>query len=183
VIVEVWLLLGLGQLALLAVVAAAVCGWRWRAAAERYRTLSAEADEARAALAAGAKLLAAAKPAESWPDTLAQRIKQLETSDDPTDKLRLGVFRYELHGDAIELTPAAVAQEDAELDVLRAELQALRAERENPAAVSPEREGELKSLVQQFTHDSREMLSCIQSLEVENKELRSQLAELGRSAA
>ncbi len=36
---------------------------------------------------------------------------------------------------------------------------------------------ELKALLQQFTHDSREMMSCIQTLEAENAELRELLGD------
>jgi hypothetical protein len=51
------------------------------------------------------------------------------------------------------------------------------------APVNIARERELKSLVQQFTRDSREMLSCIQSLESENRDLRANLSGKAKSAA
>ena len=74
---------------------------------------------------------------------------------------------------------------------LETEIAALKAERLTsepaPAAegapVNIARERELKSLVQQFTRDSREMLSCIQSLESENRDLRANLAGKTKSAA
>ena len=40
-----------------------------------------------------------------------------------------------------------------------------------------ERTEELKTLLQQFTRDSREMMACIQTLEAENAQLRELLGD------
>ena len=69
------------------------------------------------------------------------------------------------------------------------QLATLKAEREASPAVGDgaptnlARERELKSLVQQFTRDSRKMLSCIQSLESEKRELRASFGGAAKSAA
>ena len=76
----------------------------------------------------------------------------------------------------VEALKATNAMLEAELATLRAEREALAAD--PAAATAPTniaRERELKALVQQFTRDSREMLTCIQALESENQSLRGTL--------
>ena len=58
-----------------------------------------------------------------------------------------------------------------EIDKLRDELSQQQASGED----AQEQENDLKSLLQQFTKDSRDMMACIQKLETENAQLRQQL--------
>jgi hypothetical protein len=62
---------------------------------------------------------------------------------------------------------------------LEAELEALSnkldSESASPGESVDDRNEELKTLLQQFTKDSREMMLCIQTLEAENAQLREQL--------
>lgn len=181
VVIEVWIALGLAQLALVSLIAAGVFAWRWRVSARRCQTLITESEDARTALEAGAKLLASHKPARSWADELDDRIEALADAASQADRVRLMVLRHERDGDPIEVTDSGGT---AEIDALREQLEQLRNQPPPSGAALPaERENELKALVQQFTHDSREMLSCIQNLESENNGLRNQLAEATRSAA
>ena len=115
---------------------------------------------------------------------------------DPVLAIRRDVLRSEIDGSALDLgahlkasVQAPDAAPSAEVLALKAshaaletELATLKAEREAAPAIGDDaaptnlaRERELKSLVQQFTRDSREMLSCIQSLESENRELRASI--------
>lgn len=50
---------------------------------------------------------------------------------------------------------------------------------ENSASLNNTQAAELKTLLQQFTHDSREMMACIQHLERENLALRNGLESRG----
>jgi hypothetical protein len=122
----------------------------------------------------------------------------------PEVAIRRLILRSELTGEKADLSPhlsqagLAESTDTAPLEALKAtnaaletELAALKAERITATPVSDgeaaptnlARERELKSLVQQFTRDSREMLSCIQSLESENRDLRASLSGTAKSAA
>ena len=185
-VLNFWVVVGLGQVALLAIVAAAFCGWRWRAAAARARALDTKFDETEKALADGKKLLNDAKGGKYWQPELEARIAGIAADDDYAD-IRRRVLTHELSGAALDLSDciAAPSTDDgahAELETLKAELAALKNVPAPESAPHSERERELKGLVTQFTHDSREMLSCIQALEAENKDLRAQVAT-SRTAA
>jgi predicted nucleic acid-binding Zn-ribbon protein len=113
------------------------------------------------------------------------------------------VLRSELTGDTLDLEPhlgqsggsdpdaaaalealkAAHASLEAELAALRSEREASGGESSGAAPANIARERELKVLVQQFTRDSREMLTCIQALESENQSLRATLGGTAKSAA
>jgi hypothetical protein len=185
VVLDFWVVVALGQVALLATVAAGICAWRWRAAARRARALDARFDETEKALADGKKLLADAKGGKYWQPELEARIAGVPADDDYAE-IRRRVLTHELNGEPLDLADCIAAPTDVsaltELESLKAELAALKATPAPEATPHSERERELKSLVTQFTHDSREMLSCIQSLEAENKDLRAQVAT-SRTAA
>ncbi|NJN52421.1 MAG: hypothetical protein HC809_12365 [Gammaproteobacteria bacterium] len=125
VVVEVWIVLGLAQLALVALIAAGAFGWRWRVAANRVAQLGDEHEAVRIALEAGAKLLANAKPAQDWDDMLDERIAELDNPESEADQILLMALRYERHSEPINLTASATG--DAEVEALKAELEALRA--------------------------------------------------------
>ncbi len=63
------------------------------------------------------------------------------------------------------------AELQARIDELEAALSGASEQESNDHA------DELKALLQQFTHDSREMMACIQTLEAENAELRELLGD------
>ncbi len=68
---------------------------------------------------------------------------------------------------------------ELELRQCRTELEALKTHAAQlEASKSGGDESELKSLLQQFTQDSRDMLACIARLEAENKTLEDKVAEL-----
>jgi hypothetical protein len=81
------------------------------------------------------------------------------------------------------MTAAGLANADSQTDAthtqqiaaLEAELASLQEASESGG--EGERTEELKSLLQQFTKDSREMMACIQTLETENALLKEQLGE------
>jgi len=156
-------------------------------------------------------LLDAKTSTRDWKQELTARLETLDAQAATTSELspeaaiRRLILRSELTGEKADLTPhlsqAGVAEptDAAPLEALKAtnaaletELAALKADRltATPPASDGEaaptnlaRERELKSLVQQFTRDSREMLSCIQSLESENRDLRASLGGTAKSAA
>jgi len=155
-----------------------LCAWRWRVAAARSRVLEGKFDETEKALADGKKLLNDAKGGKYWQPELEARIAAIAADDDYAD-IRRRVLTHELTGEALDLSDCTAPEDagaQAEVDALKAEIAALKASPAPEATTHSERERELKSLVTQFTHDSREMLSCIQALEAENKDLRAQLA-------
>lgn len=201
-LLDIWVIFAAGLVLLLTLVSTVLLLWRGRSAAKARAELESRCDAARAALEEGKALLEARVATRDWKQELASRLEALDaeaatTSElNPTTAVRRLVLRAELTGEAIDLEPhlsqSAGESSDAAADVetlkatnamLEAELATLRAEREalaaDPAAaVAPTniaRERELKALVQQFTRDSREMLTCIQALESENQSLRGTL--------
>jgi len=206
-LLDMWVVFAAGLVLVLAVAAAALLGWRARALAHVRNELDRRCKAAQVALDEGKKLLEARPPARDWKQELAARLETLDAQAeaasevDPTLAIRREVLRSELNGNALDLAAhlqPSGQHEGASLTellalksahaALEAELTTLRAQREaSPAAgegapTNLARERELKSLVQQFTRDSREMLSCIQSLESENRELRASLGA-AKSAA
>lgn len=207
-LLDIWVIFATVLLLLLAIGCAAGLAWRGRAAGKGRMELEARCEAARVALEEGSALLDARVATRDWKQELTARIDALDaeaaanaTGPTPDMAVRRLVLSAELTGNALDLAshlnqsggsdPAIVS----ELNALKAahatletELATLRSERsatELPAAATGNisRERELKSLVQQFTRDSREMLTCIQSLESENKELRAGLAGPAKSAA
>lgn len=74
---------------------------------------------------------------------------------------------------------SSILGDDSGTQDLEAEIEELRSKLESASTSSGEpvedRTDELKALLQQFTKDSREMMACIQTLEIENAQLREQL--------
>jgi hypothetical protein len=201
-LLDIWVIFTAGLVLLLTLVSSVLLLWRGRSAAKARAELESRCDAARAALEEGKALLEARAATRDWKQELTARLEALDaeaaaTSElDPTTAVRRLVLRSELTGEAIDLEPhlsrGAGDSSDAGADaealkatnaMLEAELATLRAEREalagDPAAATAPtniaRERELKALVQQFTRDSREMLTCIQALESENQSLRGTL--------
>jgi hypothetical protein len=199
-LLDIWVIFAAGLVLLLTLVSTALLLWRGRSAAKARAELESRCDAARAALEEGTTLLNARVATRDWKQELTSRLEALDaeaaaTSElNPMTAVRRLVLRAELTGGAIDLEPhlaggAGEASGGAEVEalkatnaILEAELATLRAEREalaaDPAAAAPTniaRERELKALVQQFTRDSREMLTCIQALESENQALRGSL--------
>ena len=209
-LLDMWVIFAAAQLLLLALGCAAFTTWRLRAVRRGNAELEASCEAARAALEEGRKLLETRVAARDWQQELTMRLEALdgETASpeplSPVSAIRRLVLRSELSGEPFDVAPLLAhsggtdPEAAAALDALKAtnatleaELAALRAGRavagSTPAGggapVNIERERELKSLVQQFTRDSREMLACIQSLESENKELRAGTGATVKSAA
>jgi hypothetical protein len=208
-LLDMWVVFAVGLTWLLAVVAAALLGWRAAALGRVRAELDQRCTAAQAALEEGKKLLEARPPARDWKQELTARLETLDaqaksaSENDPTLAIRREVLRSEVSGATLDLS-AHLGQsghtEGASLTelhalksahaALEAELATLKAQREaspggggDGAPANLARERELKSLVQQFTRDSREMLSCIQSLESENRELRASAGGATKSAA
>ena len=123
-------------------------------------------------LAALAQDVDGANPEESAPD---------ETPDDDDPTADLASDQPAAEPPDAELSPEG----EAELAAAKAEVAALNAriaelEAEQPSSTEDE---DLKELLQQFTRDSRDMLSCIQGLEEENQTLRQQLNAQTENAA
>jgi len=206
-LLDVWVVFAAGLVGVLAVAAAALLAWRGRALARERDELQARCKAAQAALEEGKKFLEARPQARDWKQELAAHLATLDAQAkssaevDPTLAIRREVLRSEVSGTTLDLSAhleppgqqqGASLTELHELKsahaALEAELAALKAERTAPVApdgapTNLARERELKSLVQQFTRDSREMLSCIQSLESENRELRASVGGGAKSAA
>ena len=206
-LLDMWVVLAAGLALVIAVASAALLGWRVRALASVRTELEKRCKAAQAALEEGKKVLEARPTARDWKQELAAHLAALDAKAagsaevDPTLAIRREVLRSEISGNALDLSThlQQSSSEDGgsltELHTLKAahaaleaELATLKAERAAPtdggtAPVNLERERELKALVQQFTRDSREMLSCIQSLESENRELRATMGGKTKSAA
>ena len=209
-LLDMWVIFAAAQLLLVAIGFAVFTTWRLRAARRGNTEMEARCDAAGAALEEGRKLLEARIATRDWQQELTARLEMLDgeaartETQSPVSAIRRLVLRSELSGEPFDVAPllAQAGGNDAEsaaaIDALKAtnvtleaELAALRAGRAiagptSGGAGAPaniERERELKSLVQQFTRDSREMLACIQSLESENKELRAGTGSAVKSAA
>ena len=208
-LLEMWVIFAAAQLLLLAVGFAAFMTWRLRTVRRGNVELEASCEAAGAALEEGRKLLET-RATRDWQQELNMRLEVLDGEAGsaeplgPVSAIRRLVLRSELSGEPFDIAPllapsggndpesaAAIDALKATNATLEAELTALRAGRAIAgsasagagAPVNIERERELKSLVQQFTRDSREMLACIQSLESENKELRAGTGSTVKSAA
>jgi len=208
-LLEMWVIFAAAQLLLLALGFAAFMTWRLRTVRRGNVELEASCEAAGAALEEGRKLLET-RATRDWQQELNMRLEVLDGEAgsaeplDPINAIRRLVLRSELSGEPFDIAPllapsggndpesaAAIDALKATNATLEAELTALRAGRAIAgsasagagAPVNIERERELKSLVQQFTRDSREMLACIQSLESENKELRAGTGSTVKSAA
>ncbi len=209
-LLDIWVIFAAGLTLLLAIGGVAALVWRSRSAGKGRAELEARCEAARVALEEGKALLEARGATRDWKQELTARLEALDAQAASTSELtadvavRRLVLRSELTGEKIDLTPhlnqsgepdAAGASALETLRTTHAALEAenasLKAERDAHTAVSEPgaapasmaRERELKALVQQFTRDSREMLTCIQTLESENKELRTSLGLTAKSAA
>ena len=207
-LLDMWVVFAGGLVSVLAVAAAALLGWRVAALARVRSELDERCKAAQAALEDGKKLLEARPTAKDWKQEFAAHLEKLDaqakvaTEVDPTLAIRREVLRAEVSGTSLDLSAhlKPTGQEAGALltelhalksahAALEAQLATLKAEREaspafgEGAPTNLARERELKSLVQQFTRDSREMLSCIQSLESENRELRASIGGAAKSAA
>ena len=92
----------------------------------------------------------------------------LRSKDDFLDKLPEIIATAGFGGGEVSDTDAA-----ARIAELEAQLEAVQAA--GGAGPDDDQSAELKSLLQQFTNDSREMMACIQQLEAENAQLKRQL--------
>jgi hypothetical protein len=211
-LLDIWVIFAIGLTLLLSVGAAVFAALRARSAGKGRTELEARCEAARVALEEGKALLDARPASHDWKQELTARLAALDaqaatTSDPPPDvAIRRVVLRSELSGEPADLsshlsqTGGASTSDTAAIETLKAtnaaletELAALKAaslasaptsapEGEN-APANLARERELKSLVQQFTRDSREMLNCIQALESENRDLRATMGGTAKSAA
>ena len=208
-LLDMWVVLAAGLALVIAVALVALLGWRARALTRVRAELDTRCKAAQAALEEGKKVLESRATARDWKQELTTHLAALDAQAagaaevDPTLTIRREVLRSEISGKALDLSThlqqpssedggsltelhtlkAAHAALEAELATLRAEREAAPDANGGTAPVNLERERELKALVQQFTRDSREMLSCIQSLESENRELRSTMSGKAKSAA
>ncbi len=209
-LLDIWVIFAAGLTLLLSIGGAVVAALRARSAGKMRAELEKKCEAARVALEEGKALLDARTSTLDWKQELTTRLEALDAQAATTSDLsqevaiRRLMLRSELTGEKADLTPhlgqtgVAEPTDTAALEALRAtnaaletELAALKAERITATPVSDgdaaptnlARERELKSLVQQFTRDSREMLSCIQSLESENRDLRASLGGTAKSAA
>lgn len=112
---------------------------------------------------------------------LAAKISALQGNVDSA-KEALTKARDQLKSAASALAEDTSDSLELELRQCRTELDALKAHAAQLEASSSssggDDESELKSLLQQFTQDSRDMLACIARLEAENKALEDKLSEL-----
>lgn len=207
---DIWVIFAAGLTLLLCVGATVVLALRVRSAGKGQAELAAKCEAARVALEEGKALLDARIAIRDWKQELTARLEALDaqaattTELAPETTIRRLILRSELTGEKADLAPHLSGSGETEptdtavLETLKAtnaaletEIAALKAEgltsepdsAAEGAPVNIARERELKSLVQQFTRDSREMLSCIQSLESENRDLRANLGGKTKSAA
>jgi hypothetical protein len=209
-LLDIWVIFAAGLTLLLSISGTVVVALRARSAGKVRAELEKKCEAARVALEEGKALLDARTSTRDWKQELTARLESLDARAATTSELspevaihRL-ILRSELTGEKADLSPhlsqagLAESTDTAPLEALKAtnaaletELAALKAERITATPVSDgeaaptnlARERELKSLAQQFTRDSREMLSCIQSLESENRDLRASLSGTAKSAA
>ena len=85
--------------------------------------------------------------------------------------------------DAAQATDLDGATTQAILGALILAVDELRTSNPEAAKHESSREMELRQMILQFTHDSRDMLTCIRRLESENASLRSQMPEATADAA
>jgi hypothetical protein len=211
-LLDIWVIFATGLTLLLSIGAVVVVALRARSAGKGRAELEAKCEAARVALEEGKALLEARPATHDWKQELTARLAALDaqaaaTTDlSPDVAVRLVILRSELSGEPADLSShlskagGAPSADSAAIETLKAtnaaletELAALKAaalasapassaEGEN-APANLARERELKSLVQQFTRDSREMLNCIQALESENRDLRASMGGATKSAA
>ena len=112
-------------------------------------------------------------PADDVSTPLIKLVLQhsLQATPDFADKLGETLHQAGLGGGGDADSDERIAQLEEELSAAKAAVDAM------PEDSDGERAEELKTLLQQFTKDSREMMACIQSLEAENAQLREQLGE------
>jgi len=198
-LINVWVFFAIIQVLMIALGCAGFAWWRGRAARARSEDLRSQCEAAEAALTEGKALLETSPHATGGVDERIEALRGLETEADPdsVDARRLALVRtvleYERDPTSVDLATYLAPKapgEDTDIDALREENETLKAMLESSQGEGAggggkakdgtgggDREKELKSLVQQFTHDSREMLTCIQNLEKENNELRSQMGQ------
>lgn len=102
----------------------------------------------------------------------------LDPQDDFSATLRALVENSTLNA-AAETDSADVEALHTRIAELEVQLAANADSPTEPAADNAAEAEELKTLLQQFTHDSREMMACIQELERENVQLREKLLDAG----
>ena len=100
-------------------------------------------------------------PPEQW---MADKIANLDTKD-PYHALTKLFFEHAAAAKPLDEFEAAVLDCIAQAGLV-------------PEPTESFEDEDLKSLLQKFTQDSREMMTCIQNLEEENESLREQLANL-----
>ena len=197
-LINVWVFFAIIQVLMIALGCAGFAWWRGRAVRARSEDLRSQCEAAEAALTEGKALLGTSPHATGGVDERIEALRGLETEADPDsiDARRLALVRtvleYERDPTSVDLATYLAPKapgEDTDIGALREENETLKAMLESSQGEGAgggkakdgtgggDREKELKSLVQQFTHDSREMLTCIQNLEKENNELRSQMGQ------
>lgn len=211
-LLDIWVIFATGLTLLLCLGAAGVVALRASSAGKGRAELEAKCEAARLALEEGKALLDARPATHDWKKELTARLATLDaeaaSTADPSPEvaIRRVILRSELSGEPADLSShlsragGAPSTDTAAIETLKAtnaaletELAALKAASLASASASSTegdnapanlaRERELKSLVQQFTRDSREMLNCIQALESENRDLRASMGGTAKSAA
>jgi hypothetical protein len=211
-LLDIWVIFAIGLTLLLSIGSVVVVALRARSAGKGRAELEAKCEAARVALEEGKALLDARPATHDWKKELTARLATLDaevaTTADPKPDvaIRRVILRSELSGEPADLSSqlsqagGAPPADSAAIETLKAtnaaletELAALKAAalaslpasslEGNNAPANVARERELKSLVQQFTRDSREMLNCIQALESENRDLRASMGATAKSAA
>ena len=182
-----WTLFALLQMFIITVAVSLACWMRMRSAQQQNEQLREHIEDLTENSAGEGDGSADAPSPEAW---LSAQIDQLAAEDAATPFLKLALQHILQPVDDIQSALHEVVQQAGfasgadggdhaeRIAELEAALEAAKAAADSGAeGEDAGRTEELKTLLQQFTRDSREMMACIQTLEAENAQLREQLGD------
>jgi len=180
---------------ILALVVVIIFMWsRGRLVRRRYKSMEDRCNEAKLALDRARLIVEKYVEYEDWRQQLRSKLDTLKTaSDHPSTQMHRTILAFELGDETQDFStlrtaldqlvtvggdPAkeqALSMEIAQLKSEIEELQSQEGQTDNESEGSTEQD--LKALVHQFTSESRDMLSCIETLESENQQLKAMLEQ------
>ena len=185
-----WMFITLTQTILILLVVLIFVWSRTRTLKRQARIMEDRCNEAKLALDLARDVIERHTEHGDWKKQLNDRLETLQNSPvNASTRIHQAILNYELQDDVEEfdafraqlegLLPAPEkAQPEIENSELKEQIEALQKQIHELEQSSPDTdssmEEDLKALVQQFTSDSRDLLACIETLEAENQQLKSQ---------